>query len=47
MLKVWDFTKNKLRHRYIDNNLQKIFGTNVLENGTGQMRLIVVLMIDL
>ena len=47
MLKALDFTKNKLCHRYFDNNLQKIFRTNILENGTGQMLLIVVLMVAL
>ena len=47
ILKAWDFTKNKLCHRYFDNNLQKIFRTNILENGTGQILLIVVLMVDL
>ena len=47
MLKAWDFTKNSFRHKYIDNNLQKIFQTNVLEKGTGQILFIVVLMVDL
>ena len=47
MLKAWYFTKNKLCHRCIDNNLQKILRTNILENGTGQILLIVVLMVDL
>ena len=47
MLKLWDFTKNKLCHRYFDNNLQKIFRTSILENGTGQILLIVVLMVGL
>ena len=37
MLKTWDFTKNKLCHRYFDSNLQKIFRTNILKNGTGQI----------
>ena len=37
MLKAWDFTKNTLSHRYFDNNLQKIFRKNILENGTGQI----------
>ena len=44
-LKAWDFTKNKFCHRYFDKKLQKIFRTNILENGTGQKLLIVVLMI--
>ena len=34
MLKARKFTKNKLRHRYFDNNLRKIFQTNMLDNGT-------------
>ena len=41
-LKAWDFTQNKLCHRYFDNNLHKIF-----ENGTGQIILIFVLMVGL
>ena len=44
MLKAWNFTKNKLQHRCFDNNLQKIFRTNIFENATGQRLLIVVLM---
>ena len=44
ILKTWDFTKNKLCHRYFDNNSQKIFRTNILENGIRQIILIVVLM---
>ena len=47
MLKAWDFTKNKLYHRCTDNNLQNIFRENVLESGTGQILLIVVLMVNL
>ena len=47
MCKAWDFTKNKLCYRYFDNNFQKNFRTNILENGTGQIILIVVLMADL
>ena len=31
MLKTWYFTKNKLYHRCIDNNWQKIFRTNSWE----------------
>ena len=30
VLKAWNFTKNRLCHRYFDNNLQKIFRTNIL-----------------
>ena len=47
MLKAWDFTTNKLCHRYFENNLQKIFPTNILENGTGWIPLIAVLMVGL
>ena len=47
MLKAWDFIKNKLCHRYFDKKLKKIFCTNILENGTGQILLIVVLMISM
>ena len=47
MLKAWDFTKDKLCHRYFDNNRQKIFRTNILENRTRQILLTVVLMVDL
>ena len=32
---------------YFDNNLQKIFRKNILENGTGQILFIVVLMVGL
>ena len=31
-LKVCNFTKNKLGHRWFDNDLQKNFRTNILEN---------------
>ena len=34
MLKAWNFTIYKLRHRYFDNNLQKKFRTNILESDT-------------
>ena len=44
MLKAWDFTKNNFHHRCTDNNLQKMFRTNILGNGTGQILLIVVWM---
>ena len=47
ILKAWDFIKNKLSHKYFDKKLQKIFGTNIPENDTGQILLIVVLMIGL
>ena len=47
MIKAWDFTINKLCHRYFDNNLQKIFRRNILGNGTGQILLIVVLVVGL
>ena len=41
MLKAFNFTKDKLRRRCFDNKLGKIFRTNVLENVTGQIILIV------
>ena len=47
MLKVWDFTKKRLHNRYLDNNLQKIFRRNIFQNGTGQIILIIVLMVGL
>ena len=47
MLKAWDFTKNKLGHRYFNKKSKKIFRTNNLENGTGQILLVVVLMISI
>ena len=36
MLKAWDFTKNKLCHRYFDFT-KNILPTNILENDTGQI----------
>ena len=39
--------KNKLCHRQFDNNLQKIFRENILENDTGEILLIAVLMVGL
>ena len=47
MMKARDFTENKLCHKYFDKNLQKSFQTHILENGTGQILLIVVLMVGL
>ena len=47
MLKAWYFTKNKLCYRCIDNNLQKFFHANILENGIGQIRFMFILMVDL
>ena len=47
MLKAWYFTKDKTCRRYFDNNLQKTFRTNILEDGTGQIDLVVVLMVGL
>ena len=47
MLKGWDFTENELCQKYFDNNLQKIFGTNIPEDGTVQMFLIAILMVGL
>ena len=38
ILKAWGkHTKNKLCQRYFDNNLQKIFQINILENRTKQI----------
>ena len=37
MLKVYDFTKNELCRKCLDNKLQKILQTNILENGTEQI----------
>ena len=47
MLNALGFTKNKLCQRCNDNNLQKILRANTVENGTGQILLIVVLIVDL
>ena len=47
MRKTWDFTKNKLCHKYFDNNLQEILQTNIIENVTGQIFLIVALVVGL
>ena len=47
MRKTWHFTKNRLCHKYFDINLQEIFRAIILQNGTGQILLIVVLMIGL
>ena len=41
-----NFTNRKLRHIYFD-NLQKIFRENILEKGTGQILLMVVLIVSL
>lgn len=47
MLKTWSFMKNNLHHGCFCINLQKIFQTNIIENFTGQMLLMVALMVDL
>ena len=47
MLKVCNFTKNKPHYRCFNKSLQKIFQTNILEDSTRQVLLIVVLMIEL
>ena len=47
MQKAWNFTKNKLRHRCFENSLSKTFPTNMLDNGTGQILYIVVLIVGL
>ena len=46
MLKACNFTENKLSHSCFD-KLQKMFQTNILEKGTGQILLIVVLLVGL
>ena len=47
MWKTWDFTKNKLCHKYFDNNLKEILQTNIIENVTGQIFFIVALVVGL
>ena len=47
MLKAWSFNENKLHRRCFDNNLLNILRTNILENGTEQIVLIVALMVSL
>ena len=47
MVEASDFTKNKHCHRCFDNNLQNFFHKNILENGTGQILLIVILIVSL
>ena len=47
MLKAWTFPQNKFHHRCFDNGLQKTFRTNILENTTEPMFLLVVLMVGL
>ena len=44
---VYHFTKNKFHRRCFDNNLENIFRANILENATGQMLLVVVLIVGL
>lgn len=41
MIKPRNLTKNKVYHRYFDNNFQQVFETNMLDNGAGQILLIV------
>ena len=47
MLKAWNFNQMKLHHRHSDNNLQKIFRKQILENVNGQVLLMVILMVGL
>ena len=47
MLIAWNFIKNKICHRFFDNNLQKLFRTKILKNSNEQILLIVVSMVDL
>ena len=44
MLIAWNFIKNKICHRFFDNNLQKLFRTKILKNSN---ELIVVSMVYL
>ena len=45
MLKTWNFTEKRLCHRYFHDNLQETSRTSILQIGTGQALLIVVLMV--
>ena len=47
MLKAWDFSKKNSATDALILICRKIFRANILENGTGQMLLIVVLMVGL
>ena len=45
--KSMEFTKIKIWHRCFDNNLQNIFSKNILDNGTRQILLVVILIVGL
>ena len=45
MLKTWNINEKRLYHGYFHDNLQKTSRTNILQIGTGQALLIVVLMV--
>ena len=47
MLNVLDFSKNKLHRLCFNNNFQGFSRTNIFENVTEHIFLIVVLMVDL
>ena len=47
ILKAWNFTQIKLRHRCFANNVEKIFQTNILDNGAGEILVMVVLIVDI
>ena len=47
IMKAYNLSKNILCHKFFDYNLHKISRTNILENSTGQIIWIVVLMTDL
>ena len=47
MFKAWNYTKNNLHHKWIDNNLQKILRTNIPQNVTGQILLMIVWMVGI
>ena len=45
ILNAHKFNKNEICHRCFDNNLKKIFRTNILENASGQILLVAILMV--
>ena len=47
ILKAWNFAKNKICHRYFDNNFKKLFWTKILKISNRQILLKIVLMVGL
>ena len=47
MVKAWNFNKNRPSHRYYNNNLQKVFWRNIIEDATEHKLLIVNLIVHL